>query len=319
MEDAVGSTVDVELLSGKKYTDAELLGVGKNKKTREVISLRLRVQIANRSVVRPVRTKYIRRVLVDGEAIYGIPDDESEGARSQKGVVRDEVWRERAIARSISVWPQWTKDERKEAVKRDRLWLEENTHQIPDIKPIETKRYIMATDVTGGLAKKYLAQLDATYLLHSKLLEWDKGTNVWVGKPMVVILSSRQQFEAFYQDVFDMGVPSPRMPGRSWTSKDTGKIVFLIHHDISNTGVGYRRLARLASSAFTDSYRTKINLPPWVRSGLGDWTIMSVCDADSKDYVIGHERKAIESLRERKQLDAGFFSPDEPFPTSIGL
>lgn len=220
---------------------------------------------------------------------------------------RDEVAAERLQARQQRLWPPPTEDDVRNALSFYEDLFQKAQGMFPGQRfaRIETKYFLVFTDMPQQQVAGYIANLDAMYEQLCLLFGLPKETNIWVGKcPVIAFLHKEafQQFEALHMNVqISAGVAGLNhqwSDGRVLTVCARGDdpvffAVVLVHE---------------TSHGFLHRIRSSGNIPIWMNEGIADWIAAVV--VPQSDHVANRMAEAVPRIRTTGSLGGNFLVDD---------
>jgi len=197
-------------------------------------------------------------------------------------------------------WPELTQAEHAEATEALREFAEPFVRRIApgEWKTAETDYFLLYTDLDRDEALYWARLLDRMYDRMRNVFQVEEGVNVFKGRCLITIWSTRQRFAAWSQLAeqssiasrpgiagYCRGFPDGRTHVTFFRQPDRMEFALLMVHE--------------ASHAFTHRYRTGRYIPSWVNEGLAEYVAHNLIDAPR--WAVSRQR----SSREAYQANGG--------------
>jgi hypothetical protein len=302
MKALVGKTVDLIPLKGKTIKNVELVKLTPGKQPGVLQSIAFK---SEGGPTRNLRAATVAR-LVAGTRFYDvIADRQKKGAFLLVDIERRDALVNVRLEKKggYSLWPVLTADEQDKALDENKEFLKKIDNAIPNRKfqLHETSYYLFYTDIPEGDVAPIIANLDSMYLTLGQKFGVYEGTNIWHGKAMIVVFSTKDLFARFEKIVMEIpdvgdsqGFYHPSYNGDVLTAcavgDDAAFFVSVLIHDTARS--------------YMFRYRSNVYLPAWVSEGIAEWVTASVLP--NNRFSRGRQEKAAETARSIGSLD-GFF------------
>ncbi|MEM9251098.1 MAG: hypothetical protein AAGB29_01995, partial [Planctomycetota bacterium] len=205
-------------------------------------------------------------------------------------------------------WPELTEAEHAEATQALRDFAEPIAQRVApgQWKTTETDYFLLYTDLDVGEARYWARQLDRMYDRMRSVFRVPEGYNVFQGRCLITIWSTRQRFGEWVRlaEGFDIG-SRPGVAGLCTGYPDgRAHVTFFRQPDRNEFAL---ILVHEASHAFTHRYRTGRRIPSWVNEGLAEYVAHNLVDAPQ--WAAGRARNSREAYQANGGLASMFVMP----------
>jgi len=202
-------------------------------------------------------------------------------------------------------WPELSEAEQAEATEELREFAEPFVRRIApgEWKTAETDYFLLYTDLDRDEALYWARLLDRMYDRMRSVFRVEKGVNVFKGRCLITIWSTRRRFAEWSQQAEQLsiasrtgiagycrGFPDGRTHVTFFRQPDRMEFALLMVHE--------------ASHAFTHRYRTGRHIPSWVNEGLAEYVSHYLVDAPQ--WAAGRHRGSREGYQANSGLSTLF-------------
>lgn len=299
--------VDVHLRGNNRFGNVLVTAVEAGSKPESIDSLKL--QIGDKPT-RLYRASSIEELIVDGVPLdltfdrkdrVVFVDEEKRKARMKD----DEEAERRVLSIGKRLWPRLTDEEHTEWIGKHKEFIKSTQDYFPQLplRLIETKYFLILTDIPNEEAQKYLAYLDTLYDEMCKAFGIPLGSNIWSGKCIVCAFQNRADFIRFELEVMKNTNGNPTGSGGICHGTGEGRIVISLFK-----GTFEARFATVlvheTSHGFVNRFRSDVAAPSWLNEGMAVWIAKYIVQED--DTLEKSQQKSIVALQAQQTL-AGFF------------
>jgi hypothetical protein len=310
LQQLAGKRVDIQILGGKQYSDAQVLKVAPGAAAGGIKSLTAQVTAAGRQQL--IGAPQIVELFIDGmplDVTYDLKTREllHSPAKRTARIQHDAEVKTRLASLRHKLWPDLTTEQQAAWIAQHKQFLDEASKKMPSAKLqlVETKYYLFYTDIAPTRVGGYIAYLDAMYEHLCKAFNIPEGKNIWCGKCVVIAFQNQATFDEFEARVMDN--PNPTAQGLCH-GDTTGRVIITVWKGDHEAFFG-KVLVHETAHGFVHRYKSSVFIPSWVNEGIADWVAGSVVTAD--DSVRDRQRDAAERARQLRTLGGGFFSEDQ--------
>ncbi|HEX4143051.1 MAG TPA: hypothetical protein VHY91_05835 [Pirellulales bacterium] len=298
-----GTKVDLVPLKGKTINSVELIKLTPGKQPGTLQSVAFKS--ADGGPTRNLRAAAVAR-LMDGTTPYDVMPD-----RQHKGgfILIDVAARDKLVSARLkekgdcSLWPVLSAEQRAEAVKENKKFLEKVRGAVGEVKfqLHETDYYLFYTDMPQANVAPVIADLDSMYLTLGQKFGVHEGENIWHGKAMIVVFATKDRFARFERGVMEVSdVADHQSFYHTFFNGDVLTACYVgddPNHFIAN-------LIRDTARSYMFRYRSNIYLPTWLGEGMTEWISASI--VPNKQAARMQQERAAQTARTIGSLD-GFF------------
>ena len=207
------------------------------------------------------------------------PPVDEETLRRQKEAERLEFYRRT----KVWLWPELTEQQQQEAVARHKEYLDTVAQAFPDhpLRLYESEYFLFFSDMPPAQVQMYTPYLDKMYQHLCKAFGIQKGTNIWVGKAMVIVFSMRESYEQFEQQFFNN--PAGQSAGRAHQKGDGTVLITFPRGQDPLTFAGI--LVHETTHGFVHRYKSRVFVPTWLNEGMADWAAIAVVPNDPQSRI----------------------------------
>ncbi|HET6426524.1 MAG TPA: hypothetical protein VFG20_22730 [Planctomycetaceae bacterium] len=300
-----GDVLELRLLSGKVYSDMELVDVQRAKEATSFRGLTFKPGKGQPAKLAPNTLSEIR--VKDGGDYDVVADPTTKAWVLLDRQKRDTVAEERLANRRHSLWKPATTEEQTAAIKHFDELADKVQKAFPTQKFVrqETQYFIVYTDMPFAQIGGYIANLDSMYQQLCTLFSIPKETNIWVGKCPVFCFLNREHFVQFEAEFMD----NPQTQGVAGLNHNfsDGKVLTSVYR--GNDPVFFASvLVHETSHGFLHRIRSSGRIPPWMNEGLAEWISQVV--VPQSDHVQGRFSEALPILRMQGSLGGNFLDDE---------
>jgi hypothetical protein len=307
VEDLGDRRIDLYLKNGQQYGDVIVAEVIPGKVPNSLVSIDVR--IGDKPGARRFRAAGIEEIVVEG-----LPLDLAYDRRLRATVVDqkkrearlkvEEANEQRVLALGKHIWPYVTDQEHTDWIAQHRQFLASVQGHFQDLplQLVESKYFLILTDIPDAEARKYLAYLDALYDEMSLVFGVPQGSNIWCGKCIVVAFQNRADFVRFEIEIMKNS-GDPQKSGGSCHSADSGRVVVSLYKE-SLTDRFAALLAIETAHGFVWRFRSNVRVPSWVDQGMSLSLADQIVKGDKS--LENAQRKSITAIRQQRTLGGVF-------------
>lgn len=298
--------IDIHLRGGKRYGDLVVTALETGKDRESIVNLKVKSADGR---LRLYRASAVEEIIADGIPLdlsfdrknrVLVVDEEKRKAR----IAADEETERRVLSISRRLWPRLTDEEHAQWIAKHKEFLQSVQKHFPQLplRVIETKYYLILTDIPDGEASKYLGYLDTLYDEMCRAFGIPQGSNIWCGKCVVCAFQNRADFIRFEIEVIKNTKGNPTNAGGICHAGGDGKVVISLFkgsHEARFATV----LVHETSHGFVARFRSDVRIPSWLNEGMAVWIARYIVKDDTYEKA---QRKAIVALKAQQTL-AGFF------------
>lgn len=306
VSELIGRQVDLYLRNGSGWGDVVVTALELGEARESLKSLKVKVGEAR---PRSFRASSIEEIVVEGVSL-GLKLDRRTRELSVDTLTRESRQKEaeeterRVLAHGKRIWPRVTDDEHADWIAKHREFAESVQKHFPELplRVIETKYYVIVTDIPDVAARKYLGYLDTLYDEMCRAFGIPLGSNIWCGKCVVVAFQNRPDFIRFEIEMMK-NMNNPQTSGGICHGGGTGRVVIsLFKGDFEARFATV--LVHETSHGIVHRILSDIRIPSWLNEGMAVWIAGYVVKDD--DTIQKSQRKSIAALRQQQTL-SGFF------------
>lgn len=310
LSELVNRRIDLYLRDGRRYGDTVVTALDTGSDSESLTSLKAKV---GTDVPRLYRAAAIEEIVVDG-----VPLDLSYDRKSRQLAVdtkkrearlkEAEETERRVLALGKRIWPRVSDEEHADWIAQHRGFVASVQKHFPQLplRLIETKYYLILTDIPDVEAQKYLGYLDTLYDEMCKAFGIPLGSNIWCGKCVVVAFQNRADFIRFEIEVMK-NQHDPQQSGGICHGAGTGRVVISLFK--GNFAARFATvLVHETSHGIASRFLSDIRIPSWLNEGMAVWIAGFIVKDD--DTIQKAHRKSIVAIRQQQTL-TGFFDADQ--------
>lgn len=228
-------------------------------------------------------------------------DEEKRKARLKDA----EETERRVLSLGKRLWPRLSDEEHSAWLEKHKEFAQSVQAHFPQLplRVVETKFYVIVTDLPAAEARKYLGYLDTLYDTMCRAFGIPLGSNIWCGKCVVVAFQNRADFIRFEIEVMKNTKGNPTKSGGICHADGHGRVVIsLFKGDF--TARFATVLVHETSHGIVARFLSDIRIPSWLNEGMAVWIAKYVVKED--DTLEKSQKRSVETLRQQPTL-AGFF------------
>ncbi len=310
VSDLVDRRIDLYLKNGQALGDLAVTSIKAGEAPDSLMSLSVR---SSDNRIRRYAAAAIEEIVVDGvpldlsydrKARVLTVDLEKRRARLKES----EATERRVLALGKRIWPHVTDKEHADWITQHRKFISSVQQHFPQLplRVIESKYYLVLTDISDEAAGKYLGYLDTLYDEMCKAFGIPLGSNIWCGKCIVVAFQSRADFIRFEVEVMK-NTHNPQQSGGICHGGGTGRVVISLFK--GNFEARFATvLVHETSHGIVSRFLSDIRLPSWLNEGMAVWIAGFIVKDDNT--LEKAQRKSIATLRQQPTLN-GFFDANQ--------
>ncbi len=240
-----------------------------------------------------------------------IVDEEQRATRLKQS---EEIER-RVFKRGGKFWEHLSADEQAERVAKGKEFLTSVQKQFPQspLKVVETKYYLLITDLDPASSQQYLKYLDSLYDEMCRAFAIPLGKNVWAGKCIVATFQKQADFLRFEKESMKNNFDSTKAQGLCHAQTDGQVVISAWKGDLTAHFAG--ALVHETSHGFVARYRSDLKASSWLNEGMADWIANRIVKSDS---LQARQAQSAKLVQERRSLD-GFFQQTQISGDQYGI
>ncbi len=255
----------------------------------------------------------------------GVPFDLSYDKKT-KSLLVDEKQREarikqaseleqRVLKRGAKVWEFLDAEEITQRTQTDKEFLQSVQKQLPQValRLVETKYYMLLTDLDAVTAQQYLKYLDAMYEEMCRAFGVAIGTNIWAGKCLVVAFQNKADFLTLERDILKRSTEPEKSQGLCH-SQSNGQVLISIWKGDATSHFA-NALVHETSHGFVHRYRSNARLPSWLNEGMADWIANLIV---KNETLKSRQAKSAKHIQQQRSL-AGYFEKKQIAGEEYGI
>jgi hypothetical protein len=236
-----------------------------------------------------------------GEAAEPKPE-EKEKTPEEKEAERREHFRKTGVW----LWPELTKEQQQAAVDEQRQFLKKvaETFGPLQMRLYETDYFLFLSDMPPPQVALYTPYLDTMYRELCKAFAIPAGTNIWLGKGVVVAFVHQQPYQVFERTFYQHDAGEAH--GLAHQSSK-GDVVIACHRGLDPRFFA-GMLVHETTHGFIHRYKSSERIPSWLNEGAADWIAATVVASDKTVQI--RQQQAIARLRQTGTLGGDFFTAE---------
>lgn len=270
--------IDLEDWRGWARIGVLMLEMGDGRQAERAFATAERKSKEAARVIREVRATHER-----GGDLYAVLDGASEAEETDTGErIREREGEgsptedggrsgpdDREAVQGVRPWKTLSAAEHERATTRLRR-VAQGMLMIGDfeIEPVQTKHFLLYSDLPASETRKWAGQLDRMYETLLRTLDIPEGTKLFNGKCVVFIFAEREDFIGFETSVWQNS-------GAQWMGgvcHQRGEDVFICFFKGGKPDQDFQSiLIHEAVHGFIYRYRSPARLPTWANEGLADY------------------------------------------------
>jgi hypothetical protein len=208
------------------------------------------------------------------------------------------------------LWPRTTAALHAQAMEEHDQHLAEVRNVFPDraFEVLQSKYYLVATDLPADESAGMLNVLDKVYAALAKGFGIPSGKNVWYGKCLVHAFRQREDYLAWEEHYYKNGKTTS--DGRAHWNYGTGRVIVTIARP-ENPHILYGLLAHETTYGLIHRFHSSRPAPTWLRLGVCEWASSEVVP----EFVAPRKRQAaaIAKLRETGSIPFSLLNEEARF------
>ena len=238
--------------------------------------------------------------------------EESEDAAAEEAARRKEAERNRQEyfkKNGVWLWPELTDEQQKEELAKRKEFIRQVCERASglNLRLYETQYFLFLSDLPPQQAAIYVPYLDAMYKELCKGFGIKKGTNIWLGKAVVLAFAIKDAFQQFEMEFYKHD--SGSAAGLAHLDS-TGVVVISCHCNMDARQFG-TVLVHETAHGFVHRYRSSQQLPTWLNEGAAEWVAATVNRGDNS--VQRKQADGLQTMRQDRSLGGNFFATDMRF------
>ena len=228
-----------------------------------------------------------------------VVDHEQRAARLKQS----EETERRVFKQGGKFWEYLSADEQAERVAKGKEFLSSVQKQFPQspLKVVETKYYLLITDLDPASAQQYLKYLDSLYDEMCRAFAVPLGKNIWAGKCIVATFQKQADFLRFEKESMKNNHDATKAQGLCHAQTDGQVVISAWKGDLTTHFAS--ALVHETSHGFVARYRSDLRAPSWLNEGMADWIANRII---KNDNLAARQAKSAQLIQQQRSLD-GFF------------
>lgn len=209
----------------------------------------------------------------------------------------------RVLKRGGKFWEHLSADEQDDRVAKGKEFLVSVQKQFPQcpLKVVETKYYLLITDLDPASAQQYLKYLDSLYDEMCRAFAIPLGKNLWAGKCIVATFQKQADFLRFEKEAMKNMTNPDKAQGLCHAQTDGQVVISAWKGDLTTHFAS--ALVHETSHGFVARYRSDLRAPSWLNEGMADWIANRII---KNDNLAARQAKSAQLIQQQRSLD-GFF------------
>lgn len=297
--------IDLRLKNDQYMADVLVTAMETREQPNGILSLKVR---AGNAAPKPFAAAAVEEILVDDvplDLAYDrktrllVVDDDKRAARLKQS----EEIEHRVLKRGGKFWEYLTADEQAERVAKGKEFLVSVQQQFPQspLKVVETKYYLLITDLDPASAQQYLKYLDSLYDEMCRAFAVPVGKNIWAGKCLVATFQKQADFLRFEKETMKNTHNPEKSQGLCHAQTDGQVVISAWKGDLTSHFAA--ALVHETSHGFVARYRSDLRAPSWLNEGMADWIANRIV---KNDNLAIRQAKSAQLIQQQRSLD-GFF------------
>ncbi len=226
-------------------------------------------------------------------------DEEQRAARLKQS----EETERRVFKQGGKFWEYLSADEQADRVAKGKEFLASVQKQFPQspLKVVETKYYLLITDLDPASAQQYLKNLDSLYDEMCRAFAVPLGKNIWAGKCIVATFQKQADFLRFEKETMKNTHNPEKSQGICHCQTDGQVVISAWKGDLTTHFAS--ALVHETSHGFVARYRSNLRAPSWLNEGMADWIANRII---KNDNLTARQAKSAQLIQQQRSLD-GFF------------
>ena len=236
---------------------------------------------------------------LDRKSRWLVVDDDQRAARLKQS---EEIER-RVLSQRGKFWEHLTADEQADRVAKGKEFLTAVQKQFPQcpLKLVETKYYLLISDLDPASAQQYLKYLDSLYDEMCRAFGIPLGKNIWAGKCIVAAFQNKADFVRFEKETLK-NMHDPEKSQGICHAQTNGEVVISVWKG-DLTAHFASALVHETSHGFVARYRSNLRAPSWLNEGMADWIAHRIV---KNDVIMARQKKGAQFIQQQRTLN-GFF------------
>ncbi|WP_432797697.1 hypothetical protein [Poriferisphaera sp. WC338] len=183
--------------------------------------------------------------------------------------------------------------------------------QLP-LRKIETKYFILFTNVPEDQSIDFLSDLDQMYTNVIELLNMPPQLNIWKGKAAVYLFNTREQFIRFEKNMYNNTITFQAAICHQHYSGE----VRIATYNMKDKEYLHQLMVHEAAHGIIHRYRSPHRIPTWLNEGLAEWAAMST--QQDQSYYTFKKRLSAKFIANKEHFPKTFFGPSDFIPEYYG-
>ncbi len=303
--DLLNRRVDLQLKNDQFLINVQVTSIETRGDPVGILNLKVR---SGNAAAKPFAAAAVEDIFVDDVPLDLTYDRKSrllvvdEERRTSRLKTSEETER-RVFKRGGKFWEYLSPDEQAERVAKGKEFLTSVQKQFPQspLKVVETKYYLLITDLDSASAQQYLKYLDSLYDEMCRAFAIPLGKNIWAGKCIVATFQKQADFLRFEKESMKNNFDSTKSQGLCHAQNDGEVVISAWKGDLTAHFAG--ALVHETSHGFVARYRSDLKASSWLNEGMADWIANRIVKSDS---LQARQAQSAKLIQERRSLD-GFF------------
>lgn len=297
--------IDLALKNDQWMTDVLVTGLETRDEPKGIVNLKVR---SGNAAPKLFQAAAVEEIFVDDVPLDLLYDrksrllmvDEEKRAIRRKEV--EEIER-RVLKHGGKFWEHLSAEEQVTRVKADTEFLTSVQKQFSPLplKVVETKFYLLLTDLDPASAQQYLKQLDSLYDEMCRAFAVPLGKNIWSGKCVVAAFQNKTDFLRFEKEILKNTFEPEKSQGICHAQTNGQVIISVWKGDLTSHFAA--ALVHETSHGFVARYLSNLRASSWLNEGMADWIAHRVV---KNTDLPARQAKSAKLVQERRSLD-GFF------------
>ncbi len=299
--------VDIYLRTGDRIGNVLVTALEAGSVPESIVYLKVKIGDAR---ARVYRASAVEDLVVDGVPLDLSYDRKAKvlavDAEKRKARIKDDDEAERRVlSMGNRFWPRLTDKAHAEWIARHRKFAKSVQDQFPQwsLRVIESKYFIVVTDIPDREAQQNLSYLDKMYDELCRAFGIPVGSNIWNGKCVVCAFQNQKDFIRFEIETMKNTTGNPaNSVGNLHPTADGGVILSLYKE--STEARFATVLVQQTAQAVMARFRSNVPIPSWLSRGMAVWIAEYVIKIDNNFEIL--LQNSIKAMKAQQTL-AGFF------------
>lgn len=299
--------VDIYLRTGDRIGNVLVTALETGSVPESIVYLKVKIGDA--------RARVYRASAVEDLVVDGVPLDLSYDRKGKvlavdtekrKARIKDDDEAERRVlSLGNRFWPRLTDEIHAVWIDKHRKFAKSVQDQFPQLslRVIESKYYIVVTNVPDREAQKHLGNLDKMYDELCRAFGIPVGSNIWNGKCVVCAFQNQADYIRFEIETMKNAKGNPANSVGNLHPTADGSVILSLYKESTDARFA-TLLVRQSAKAVMARFRSNVPIPSWLSRGMAVWIAEYVNKTDDEFEI--SLQNSINAMKAQQTL-AGFF------------